>query len=57
MKKNYYEANVAILKEKAIEIEAATRDRRWKEERRKRFIASRVGGIIKMKKTTKTAKK
>ncbi len=61
MKKSYYEAYVAISKEEATDIEEATRDQagndRWKQERRKRRTASRVGGITKMRKTTKRANK
>lgn len=61
MKKGYFEANIAISKEEAAKIEAATRNQvgndRWKQERRKRLTASRVGGIIKMRKTTKRANK
>ena len=61
LKKSYYEANIAISKEEAAEIEANTRDQagndRWKQERKKRLTASRVGGIIKMKRTTKRANK
>ena len=57
MKKTYYQTKVVTTDEEAMEIECATRDQagsdRWKMERRKRLTASRVGGIAKMKKTTK----
>ena len=57
MKRNYFETNVALTKEEAMEIESATRDQagndQWRNERRKRITASKVGGIIKMRKATK----
>lgn len=61
MKKSFFEANIAVSKEEAAKIEAATRDQAgneyWKQERKKRLTASRVGGISKMRKTTKRANK
>ena len=60
-KANFFQAYVQVTKEEAKEIELATRDQagseRWKGERRKRLTASKVGGIIKMRKTTKRAPK
>ena len=61
MKMQYYETNVVITKEEAMKIESNTRDQscndQWKAERRKRLTASRVGGILKMRKTTSRANK
>ena len=61
MKKSYYQTNVVVTTEEAMEIERATRDQagsdRWKTERRNRLTASKVGGIIKMRKTTKRGAK
>ena len=61
MKKRYYETNVVVTKEEAVKIELDTREQasndQWKAQRRKRLTASRVGGILKMRKTTSKAKK
>lgn len=61
MKQRYYQTHVAITTEEAMEIECATRDQagsdRWKSERKNRLTASKVGGISKMKKTTKRGNK
>lgn len=60
MKNNFYNTKVVVNRDKAMEIEAGTRDQagndQWKQERRKRLTASKVGGIIKMRKTTKRAR-
>ena len=54
-KRNYYETKVVVTKEEAEEIELGTREQasneQWKTQRRKRLTASRVGGILKMRKT------
>ena len=61
MKESYYNTNVVVTKEEAAEIEVDTREQAnsdlWKSERRKRLTASRVGGILKMRKTTSRANK
>ena len=52
--------NVVVTKEEAAEIEVDTREQAnsdlRKSERRKRLTASRVGGILKMRKTTSKVK-
>ncbi len=59
--RNYYNTNVVVTEEKAIEIEQETRnqaqDQQWNVERRKRVTASKVGGIVKMRTTTKRSRK
>ncbi len=61
MKNRYFKANVAVSKEEAIEIEKTTKEQagndRWRNERKKRLTASKVGGILKMRTTTKRANK
>ncbi len=61
MKQSYYNTKVVITQEEAVNIERDTREQarseQWKDERRKRLTASRVGGIAKMKATTKRSKK
>lgn len=61
MKRSYYDTKVVVTKEEAMEIECTTRDQsgsdEWRAERRKRLTASRVGGILKMRKTTSRANK
>ncbi len=61
MKKGFYTTKVAVTKEQADEIERNTREQSesdlWMLERTKRITASRVGGIAKMKKTTKRSRK
>ena len=61
MKKSYYQTKVVVTQEEVSEIERHTREQvgseRWKNERRKRLTASKVGGIAKMRKTTKRRKK
>lgn len=61
LKETYYATNVVVSKEKAGKIEEETRMQSesvtWKEERKKRITASKVGGIAKMRKTTKRAGK
>lgn len=57
---SYYNTNVVVTEEKAIEIEKETRnqahDQQWIVERRKRVTASKVGSIVKMRATTKRKK-
>ena len=57
MKENYFKAQKAVMKQKAVAIEEATRDQAgsylWKKKRMKRITASKVGSITKIKKTTK----
>ena len=61
MKGTYFKAQVAVTKEEVVSIEEATRDQAgsdlWKKERLKRITASKVGSIVKMKKTTKRSSK
>ena len=61
MKTSFIETRVAVTKEQCDDIERDTRQQseseRWMTERTKRITASRVGGIVKMKKTTKRSKK
>ena len=61
MKTSYYNTKVCVSAEEAVKIEQSTRQQaesdQWKSERRKRVTASHVGGIIKMRKTTKRSKK
>lgn len=61
LKSGYYQTKVVVTKDEAEEIERSTREQagseRWNSERRKRLTASRVGGIAKMKKTTKRSNK
>ena len=66
MKRNYYEAHVQVNESSANEIEQSTRqqgkgdwstEQIWQCERHKRLTASQVGGIIKMRNTTKRANK
>ena len=55
----FYKTHVVVSKEQASKIEESTRAQSetlmWREERRKRVTASRVGGIVKMRKSTKRA--
>ncbi len=57
----FYNTKVAVTKEKAIQIELTTKNQadnqQWILERRLRVTASRIGSIVKMKKTTKKSKK
>ena len=67
MKNNYYETHIAVDTPKIEEIEFCTRsqstsmdsttEQLWYAERRKQITASRVAGIAKMRKNTKTANK
>lgn len=60
LKQQFYAANVIVSKEQACEIEQTTRGQTetlWREERRKRMTASKVGGVAKMRKGTKRAKR
>ena len=61
MKKSYYSTKVYVSVGEAQKIEQCTRQQaeseQWKNERRKRLTASRVGGIVKMRKTTKRTKR
>ena len=61
MKKSYYTTKVSVTKEQADDIEKDTREQSdselWMLERTKRITASRVGAIVKMKRTTKRSKK
>ena len=61
MKTTYYKAHVVLDNDKRHEIEMSTRNQNtsplWHDERFKRITASRVGGIAKMRKTTKRGNK
>ncbi len=61
LKSSYFKANVCVTQEEADEIERCTRsqanDQDWISERRKRLTASSVGGIAKMRESTKKGKK
>ena len=60
-KARYYRTYVAVSQVQIKEIEEQTRDQAdsdyWRLERRKRITASQVGGIAKMRETTKKANK
>lgn len=60
LKQSYYDTKVRVTKEEAIAIAHETAEQGndlWKHERKKRLTASTIGGIIKMRATTKKAKK
>ena len=61
LKMSFYETKVVVSEEEAVEIEQRTRDQadsmQWLSERRKRMTASKVGGIAKMRQSTKRSKK
>ncbi len=61
LKTSFYQTKVVVTCEEAQTIEKKTRQQaendEWKYERRKRITASRVGGIAKMKETTKKSNK
>ncbi len=61
LKSSFYDTNVKVSKERANEIEMKTRGQsdndQWMKERSVRITASVVGGIAKMRKTTKHSKK
>lgn len=61
LKKSFYTTHVTVTMERAINIQQETREQcgsdLWIRERTKRITASRVGGILKMKKTTKRSRK
>ena len=58
IKESYYNTQVVVTKEEASVIEKDTAGSDlWKSERRKRLTASKVGGILKMRKTTSRANK
>lgn len=61
LKSSFYQAKVTVTLDEAQKIEEQTREQaesdEWKYERRKRITASKVGGIAKMKETTKRSKK
>lgn len=61
MKTSSFNTRVTVTKEKSDDIERDTWQQReselWMIERTKRITASRVGGIVKMKKTTKRSRK
>ena len=61
MKKSFYTAHVEVSTEQANNIEQdmqeQSRSELWTTERMKRITASRVGGILKMRKTTRRSKK
>ena len=61
MKITYYNTHVSVTIAESKEIERSTRTQseseQWKMERRKRITASRVGGIAKMRSTTKRSKR
>ena len=60
LKSSFYQTKVVITREDAHKIEQQTRNQEdneyWKCERRKKLTASTVGGIAKMKETTKRSK-
>ena len=59
-KNSFYETKVVVTREEARKIERETRIQQSEEcsmERRKRITASKVGGIAKMKETTKRSSK
>ena len=61
LKTSFYSTKVVVTKDEAMEIEKQARDQadsmQWLVERRKRLTASKVGGIAKMKNSTKNSKK
>ena len=61
LKRSFYTTQIAVTKEQVGAIEQETKDQSasdtWIRERAKRCTASRVGSILKMKKTTKRSKK
>lgn len=61
LKDGFYKTKVTLTRDEARNLEIQTKDQvyseMWKEERLKRITASSVGGICKMKKTTKRSKK
>ena len=61
MKMSFYNTKVVVTNEECKDIEKTTRQQseneKWMIERRKRITASRVGGIAKMRNTTKRSKK
>ena len=61
MKTSFFNTRVMVTKEKSDDIERDTQQQReselWLIERTKRITASRVGGIVKMKKTIKRSRK
>ena len=61
LKNTFYTTHVAVTTEQADNTERETREQSgsdlWIRERTKRITASRVGGILKMKKTTKRNRK
>ncbi len=61
IKTSFYESQVVITEERSKKIETGTRDQaeseQWMVERRKRLTASKVGSIVKMRKTTKWSNK
>ena len=61
LKKGYYETKVIVTSERAKEIEHETREQadspEWIGQRRKRLTASMVGGIAKMRATTRKSKR
>lgn len=61
LKRSFYETKVVVTPEEGKHIEQQTHDQadseQWMVERRKRITASVVGGIAKMRRTTKKSKK
>ena len=61
MKTSYYQTNVVVMNEEVKKIERCTQKQagseQWICEWRKRLTASRVGGVAKMRKSTKRSKK
>ena len=61
LKDGFYKTKVTVTQQETDDIEVHTREQGdsdlWKKERRKRLTASTVGGICKLRKTTKRAKK
>ena len=61
LKSSFYRTKVVVTREEAQKIEEQTRDQadneEWEYERRKRLTASNVGGIAKMKNSTKRGNK
>ncbi len=61
MVESYYERRVKVSEKRVKEIEGSTREQsdsdQWRQERRQRITASKVGSIAKMREITKKSKK
>ncbi len=61
MVESYYDRRVKVSEKRVEEIEASTREQsdsdQWRQERRQRITASKVGSIAKMRETTRRSKK